>query len=396
MSKQRPHGDGGLYWSEERQRWVAEVTTGYDGRGKRRSVRRYRRTKTDAKEALRELLRDLKNGIKINQPNYTVEQAVTDWLATGIADLDPNTQNKIRTLCAHHVIPEHPDPACHWVGAIKLRDLSVTDVEKWLKGRAAVLARSVLAMVRSYLSRAVRRAMVEDRVHRNVVELAVTPTGQDGRRSKSLTPQQIDEVLDHTKEDRMFCYIVLSLLTGARTEELRSLRWDHVYLTPTTVGQVEVPPYMAVWHSVRRNGDTKTPRSRRTLALPNLCIGALRAERATQAAERLKAGPDWQDTGLVFTTLVGTAMDAANTRRNFRRALGGVPSVDPSEWTPRELRHSFVSMLSDMGLEVDKIAMLVGHAGGSRVTEVVYRHQLRPVVQTGALAFNDRFKIAKE
>lgn len=69
-----------------------------------------------------------------------------------------------------------------------------------------------------------------------------------------------------------------------------------------------------------------------------------------------------------------------------------VPVLNPQDWTPRELRHSFVSMLSDMGLEVDKISMLVGHAGGSRVTEVVYRHQLRPVVQVGALAFDERFK----
>jgi hypothetical protein len=44
-----------------------------------------------------------------------------------------------------------------------------------------------------------------------------------------------------------------------------------------------------------------------------------------------------------------------------------------------------------MGLDVDKIAMLVGHTGGSKVTEVVYRHQLRPVLQVGTLAFDERF-----
>ena len=33
-----------------------------------------------------------------------------------------------------------------------------------------------------------------------------------------------------------------------------------------------------------------------------------------------------------------TKMAAGNVRRDFRRALALVPGIDPSEWTPRELR----------------------------------------------------------
>jgi hypothetical protein len=36
-------------------------------------------------------------------------------------------------------------------------------------------------------------------------------------------------------------------------------------------------------------------------------------------------------------------MDAANARRDFRRALALVPGPQAKDWTPRELRHSFVS-----------------------------------------------------
>jgi hypothetical protein len=35
VTKRRAYGDGGLYWNERRQRWIATVTVGYDGRGKR-------------------------------------------------------------------------------------------------------------------------------------------------------------------------------------------------------------------------------------------------------------------------------------------------------------------------------------------------------------------------
>jgi integrase len=86
----------------------------------------------------------------------------------------------------------------------------------------------------------------------------------------------------------------------------------------------------------------------------------------------------------------GTELYASNGRRYFRRALAAVPGVEPSEWTPRELRHSFLSLLSDAGMPIEEIARLVGHSG-TTVTELVYRHQLRRVIQTGAQVMDRLF-----
>ena len=52
-------------------------------------------------------------------------------------------------------------------------------------------------------------------------------------------------------------------------------------------------------------------------------------------------------------------------------------------WTPRELRHTFVSLLSDNGMAIEEISRLVGHSS-TLVTQTVYRHELRPVVTSGA------------
>jgi len=83
-------------------------------------------------------------------------------------------------------------------------------------------------------------------------------------------------------------------------------------------------------------------------------------------------------------------MNAANVRRDLRRALALVPRLNPDDWTPRELRHSFVSLLSDAGVPLQDIAQLVGHSG-TTVTELVYRHQIRPVIQTGATVMDRLF-----
>jgi len=100
--------------------------------------------------------------------------------------------------------------------------------------------------------------------------------------------------------------------------------------------------------------------------------------------------PSPGETGLVFATSLGTGMDAANVCRDLCRALRLVPGLNPADSTPRELQHSFVSLLSDARVSLEEISRLVGHSG-TNVTELVYRHQIRPVIQTGATIMDRLF-----
>ena len=240
---------------------------------------------------------------------------------------------------------------------------------------------------------------------RSAAALADTPKGQDGRPSKSLTLDQdvavitaartlpVMELRPGLKDVRrptelMHAYIALSLLTGIRTEEARALRWAHVDLDGDPAARPPVPPHVAVWRSVRTHGETKTERSRRTLGLPQAAVQALRALSASQAGERTTAGDGWQDTGLVFTSHAGAALDAGNIRKMFKRICTEAGAGDG--WTPRELRTTFVSLLSHRGVSIEEIARLTGHAS-TRTTEIVYRRELRPVITTGAEIMDELF-----
>ncbi|MGN9837469.1 tyrosine-type recombinase/integrase [Nonomuraea sp. H19] len=138
--------------------------------------------------------------------------------------------------------------------------------------------------------------------------------------------------------------------------------------------------------SVRNGGDTKTRKSRHTLALPKRCVDVLIEQQEVQQKEQ---GDAWSAHGLVFASNAGTELDAANVRRAFRRVIKHT-SLKPAEWTPRELRHSFVSLLSDNGTPLEEISRLVGHSS-TAVTELVYRKQIRPVLQGGAVVMDRIF-----
>jgi integrase len=226
--------------------------------------------------------------------------------------------------------------------------------------------------------------VARDKVKRNVVALCDVPTGREGRRSKSLSLGQAEALLTAAEDSPLHAYIVLSLLIGARTEELRALRWEEVDLDGQPQATPPVPPSISVLRSVRQGGDTKTRKSRRRLAMPQRCVDALRRHR--DRLGRLPAGD-----ALVFASATGTELDAHNVRRSFRRVVHAA-GLDAGAWTPREMRHSFVSLLSDSGVPLEHISRLVGHSG-TAVTEAVYRQQLRPVLEEGATAMDAIFPL---
>ena len=371
--------------------WRGELTLGYTGDGKRQRRKVSGKTKAAVVDKLRDLHAQLDTGItpKAGYAHYTVRQAAGDWLESGLEGRSPKTVTKNQNVLA---------PILAVIGARKLRDLTAADVRQALAAMAAGYSTAAVSMGHLALKRAIRHAESSDLVSRNVAILADTPKGQQGRPSRSLTLDQalavitaaatlpVMELRPGLKDVRrpaelMHAYIVLSLLCGLRTEEARALRWAHVDLDGDPQASPPVPPHVAVWRSVRTHGDTKTERSRRTLGLPAAAVQALRAWSGSQADEQLAAGEAWQDTGLVFTNHVGAALDAGNVRKMFKRICAEAGAGD--SWTPRELRTTFVSLMSHQGVSIEEIARLVGHAT-TRTTEIVYRRELRPVITTGA------------
>jgi integrase len=375
MPERRSKGDDAIYFEHDGAckdsmrhrrcpgRWRGEITTGRSPEGRRLRRRVSGASKAAVQDALKELRRELDGGIRA-PGDYTVRRCCQDWLTDGLPGRDPKTIEKNRYVL---------EPLLTVIGTVRMRDLDVSDVDTALAAVAAVRSSSTVAMAHPALTRAITRAQAKNLVLRNVSALTGTPPGRPGRPSRSMTLEQATAVTAAAAAagPRTRAYVLLSLCTGVRTEEARALRWEHVdFGDPESVPPR--PASVAVWRSVRARGDTKTRTSRRTLALPQLAVTALRALHDDAAP---------QPGDLVFCTASARPLDAAHVRRSFR-AVCTAAGIG-SGWTPRELRHTFVSLMSDSDVAVEEIARLVGHAS-SKVTETVYRHQLRPVITTGA------------
>jgi integrase len=236
------------------------------------------------------------------------------------------------------------------IGAKKLKEFTATDADKFFKAIAPYLSKRTLMMVKSTLRRSIRRAQVHDLIGKNVVELVDLPSGQPGRPSRAMTERQAAKVLKaasgqatgyvkvvkaskgrygathaatatgvlacgtkprhdapitETSKDladttcrscrsqlglddtddanvRLEALFVLSIILGLRPGELRKPSWDHVDLNRGVIH---------VWRSASKSGDTKTPKSKRSLTLPKRAIKALKEHKKRQSQERLEARP---------------------------------------------------------------------------------------------------------
>lgn len=306
---------------------------------------------------------------------YTVSDALEDWLAHGVDGLSARTVALYRGTIVKALAEE--------LGAVKLTELTASDVQRALAAMAPRLSTRTLQIARNVLVHAIRQPERDDLVGRNVAALVDTPRGQAaGRPSKSLTLERAVTLMAAAEGTRLEAYIVLSLLTGVRTEEVRALRWDHVvawvggqWQPVSEAGFDHEQLAVFVWQA-DRGGDTKTPKSRRTLALPRKCVEALREHRVRQAKDQLAAGVLWQDHNLVFASAVGTPQDDHNVRRQFR-VITEAASLGQT-WVPRELRHTFVSLLSAHGVPVEASAL-------------VYRDQIVPALTRGAEVMDQTF-----
>ncbi|OLT37898.1 hypothetical protein BJF79_28575 [Actinomadura sp. CNU-125] len=82
-------------------------------------------------DRLKAAVMDLETGVK-SPANYTVGEAIEDWLAKGLRGSTATRSPTTGALAGKHVIP--------LIGKVKLKDLCADDVDEWLDGLAGSLS----------------------------------------------------------------------------------------------------------------------------------------------------------------------------------------------------------------------------------------------------------------
>jgi len=388
VTARRSRGDGSIFYDKTRKVWHASVSFRDPDSGKRTRRSASGPTKTAALELLRDMKAEQRRAGTVGRADRTVGAMIADYLKHPPAAW--------RSPVTVQVNRDHAARITRALGRVKLRALTATQVERFLAGLAAEpYSAKTIADTARLLRSAIRRAQRDGQVGQNVCDLVEERPGGTVRPARWFTVDQVQALLAAAADDPSDCpdddsaaraawwsaYVHVAIMCGLRPGELLGLRWADVDLAGKATA-------VRVRHQLTATGlaELKTKSSRRTLGpLPAAVAAALRAHKRHQAGRRLALGAAWTEHGLVFPGPAGSPASKSSTEHGFR-ALCERAGLGAG-WTRYACRHTFCSVLSDGGTDIEVIADAMGHVN-SNVTRSVYRHAMSDQISAAAGAFD--------
>lgn len=352
-------------------RWQVQVDLGRGLDGRRRRKYIYAATERDAIAELKRLHARTVAGHVLTSSTPTVGSYLNDWFETNSDSWRPSTRRSYRDAIDRYLVPAF--------GPERLELLTPLMVQRWLnEHRTQHGARRRITLAHAVLRSALAEALRLQLMPANPAALVKVPKPK----TRAIVPLDVDQAkkfLTVAKTHRLEALFSVALACGLRLGEATGLTWDDVDLE---TGEVRVRQQLQAVKKQLVLQELKTEKSRRTLIVPDVCLVALKEHRTKQLQERLKAGPRWVNSGLVFTTYrvckegkgehlkVGAGLHP----RNVTRVLDGLlKAAQLPHLRFHDLRHSAASLLIAAGVELAEVSMLLGHSE-LRVTMDFYAH----------------------
>lgn len=348
----RGHGEGSVYWREDRQRWMVELDLGYVD-GKRKRMLRSFKTEREAIRFLAQARQKLANGEPMADGRMRFDEVIDHWLTQVIepSKRSPNTKASYRDNAKVHIKPG--------LGHLRLADLRHEHVLTFLnrkrdEGYSKSTMRTFLVIIRQSLNHAV----VLERISRNVALTVQLPEAlKEPRPVTAWSEADGRRLLRTAEETPLFALYVILAMVGLRRGEVLALRWNDVDLEAGTLRvERQVQRIRGVPELVVRAPKSKT--SRRVVALPDYCRTVLREHRQRQVAARPE-GARSPDLDLVFPSARGTHIEPRRLNRHLE-ALCRKAGLDPSG--VHVLRHTAATMAYALGVDPRQIQDMLGHS----------------------------------
>src|SRR5690348_12793416 len=296
----RGHGEGSIYKDESRDCWYASVRR--DGKRKKVACK----TRREAAEALKKLLREADEQGLVAAGPRTVEDYLRWWLDTKRPGLKPSTIRHY-DLCIRRMLP--------FIGSVKLSQLSAAHVERMyaafrnpayrdVEGGTGSLNEQTIFHHHSLLRNALRKAVRLEYLRRSPLDNVEPPRVRDKREMKTLSADQLRHLFAATAETRYHALWVILGTTGMRVGEALGLKWSDYD---------EQGQFVVIQRAVQRVGgqgivfmSPKTAKSRRVVPLPIWVGQVLAAQKAVNDDMRAQAQELWEEHDLLFPSEVGT------------------------------------------------------------------------------------------
>ncbi|MGD0794960.1 MAG: site-specific integrase [Dehalococcoidales bacterium] len=354
--------------------WQIQIYTGTGPDGKpRRHFETVRGRKGDAQRRLTELLASIDKGVYTPPGRLTVAQHLHQWLEGYV-----RTNCSQRTLDGYQsIIERHLVPA---LGHIQLKNLHPQMIQAYYGRACGELSARTVHHQHRVLSQSLKYAVRQGYLGHNPAELVDPPVPQK-KTMRTLTPFEVQALLEHAENNYYYPIIYTAVSTGLRQAELLGLRWRDVDLDLLSLSVSQV---LYKRRGVCQFKEPKTEHSRRLVAMtPKLAL-FLKDYLEDRQLLYMELGKQFTLDDLVFASEEGEPIDPGVLSHSFKRLARG---ADLGSIRFHDLRHTFASLMLLRGAKPKVISEALGHSSVA-FTMDVYSHIIEGM-QSDAMALLD-------
>ena len=386
------YGEGSIFERKNKagkKVWCVEVVIAHKANGKPVTTRRTAPSLQAAKKLRAELNVAKNQGKLTQQHNITVADFGRHW-AMDVKPLSvkPSTASGYAWLLRKYVYP--------FLGNKRIADLKYRDVTDWINSLLqSGLGTSTVNSARAVLGQICKQAVRQGILGSNPVSLTEKVRKLNGEKTQvrvSWSKDEAAEVLKACEGTDMDLFIHLCLTVGLRHGEALGLTWDVVDFEARTI---EIKYTLKDERRETRTGvglvglrlqDPKTKSSIRKLGMSESLFASFERHKMMQSVRKLQAGEKWKETGMVFTSSVGTGVYQANNRDFFYRFLKnhGLRQI-----RIHDMRHSFGTIALEAEAPIEAVSQAMGHSDIG-ITKKIYAPNVQGLSERALKAFEDR------
>lgn len=361
----RSNGEGTLRKRSD-GRWESAIMDGYDVDGKPRRKYFSGKTRAEVKSKVEAWVIARSKGLDTNT-DYTFRDWSAIWFERHRDSITPTTQESYKYTL--RILND-------FFGPRKIRDIKPYDVETFLKMlRAEGKSSTALAQCRGMLYQIFHKAEANDLVLKNPVAYADKLRNKEPKKRKEcFTAAEVKLMMEKLPKDRIGMSIRLMLGTGMRSQELLALEPHHIAEDGSLI---QIRQAINLVKGTAVVGRPKSQDSYRDVPVPPNLRECAIFLRKTPNAYIWEAGKP------------GCPCNPSHFRTQFKKALEGIEGV--RVLTPHSCRHTYVSQMQALGVDIQTIQSIVGHADIDMTTH--YLHVQDSIRQSAIEKFSEAFSV---
>lgn len=358
MGKRAAQGAGSIRKKEVNRNgkryvfWEARITTGRDpGTGKQIQRSISGKTQKEVREKLQAMAVELNEGTYQDPSRMKVSQWLHIWLSEYTGDVKTLTQSSYESQVNTNIIPH--------IGAVRLQDLNAVHIQHMYNGflrREKPLSSKTIKNIHGIMHKALEQAVELKFIKFNPSDACKLPRVEK-KEINPLDDQEITVFLTAIQGHKYEKLFLVDLFTGMRQGELLGLKWEDVNFK---TGTIHVRRQLI--REKKKGGcyllaTLKNDKTRRISPAPTVmkCLRELQRE---QSAQRIRMGPLWEDSGLVFTNELGGHLAHVTVYKAFKKVVRGIGLSDTRF---HDLRHSFAVISLESGDDIKTLQDNLGH-----------------------------------